>query len=358
MSERGVSVVICTYNGASKLPETIRHIANQCVPAHIPWEFIIVDNASTDETSRVAQHEWSKYTCNQQFTIVHEPQPGLSYARRKGFLSASYEYILLCDDDNWLDPHYIATVYEIMASHPNIGALGGYGSLVFEEEPPSWVRAFSIYAAGRQAPMSGPSKRFTLYGAGCVIRKSAYDILQHAGYRSLLTDRLGKELSSGGDYELCLALVIAGYTIWYDERLTFRHFITRDRITLEYYHKYLRESAKCFEVLNPYKIICEWKSLNVKSFRYRMAKSFFYLLRLYIRVSTLRLLQKKGSARHILLSLQIYSITAMVTVYWKNWNTIIQNYKHGKELQKKFSQSTGWNFWNAQASLSSIVKEI
>ncbi|HEY9006040.1 glycosyltransferase [Ohtaekwangia sp.] len=358
MNIPGVSVVICTFNGADKLSETIRHIAQQQVPSHIPWEFIIVNNASTDDTVQVAQTEWNKYTTGHSLRIVHEPQPGLSYARRKGFETATFDYVLLCDDDNWLDAHYISTVYEIMLAHPNIGALGGCGTLVFEEDPPSWVRTFSIYAAGRQAAKSGPCNRFTVYGAGCVIRKSAYDKLLQAGYRSLLTDRLGKELSSGGDYELCLALVIAGYAIWYDERLTFQHFITRDRITREYYGKYLRESARCFEVLHPYKVICEWRSLTVKSFRFRMAKSLFYLLRIYIPVRIKKAFQIKGSPRYILLSLRAYSLSSMIRVYMNHWRTIIENYRHGKALQKRFSTAANWEFKTAKrtAPVSSVVK--
>lgn len=339
MSKQGVSVVICTYNGADRLPETIRYIAGQQVPESIPWEFIIIDNASSDNTTAVAQSEWSKYTCTQPFSIIPEPQPGLSYARARGFASAQYDYILMCDDDNWLDPHYIAAVYEIMNAHPNIGALGGNGSLIFEEDPPAWVRSFSVYAAGRQGAKSGPVRRCTVYGAGCVIRKPAYDMLLQSGHRSLLTDRLGKELSSGGDYELCLALAIAGFTIWYDERLTFSHFITRDRITVEYYRKYLKESAQCLEVLHPYKVICDWKYQNVKIFRYRMMKSLLYLLRIYIKFLLVIPFLKKESSRYTLVSLQAYSTRVMISVYIRNWNKIITNYEHGKELQQKFTRS-------------------
>ena len=145
--------------------------------------------------------------------------------------------------------------------------------------------------------------------------------------------------SSGGDYELCLALAIAGFIIWYDERLTFRHFITRDRTTVEYYRKYLKESAKCLEVLHPYKVICDWKYQNVKIFRYRMMKSLLYLLRTYIKYLLIIPFLKSGSPRHTLVSLQAYSARVMISVYIRKWPKIITNYKHGKELQQKFTRS-------------------
>ena len=336
MSISGVSIVVCTFNGADKLPETIRHIAGQKVPANIPWEFIIVDNASKDNTQDVARREWSKYDCKAEFKIVVEPNPGLSYARSKGFASAKYEFIIMCDDDNWLNPHYVRLVHEIMVANTNIGALGGKGQLVYQVEPPEWVKSFSVFAGGAQAPRSGLVTDNTLYGAGCVIRKSGYERLIKNGFRSLLTDRLGKELSSGGDYELCYGLVMAGYDIWYDERLTFKHYIPKDRFSEEYYIQYLRESSKCFEVLEPYKIICEKKFINFKDFRVMMYKLLFYYMRRYSYMYIVRSFCKKGSVRDTILSLRMYSVHRKISLLLNNRKQVFENYKHGRAFEQKF----------------------
>ena len=45
---KGVSVIVCCYNSALRLPETIRHIVQQETPAEIDWEVVIVNNSSTD----------------------------------------------------------------------------------------------------------------------------------------------------------------------------------------------------------------------------------------------------------------------------------------------------------------------
>lgn len=340
MIKFGVSIVVCTHNGATRLPETIRHIASQKVPAHIQWEFIVVDNASTDNTTKVCYEEWAKYTCAAPLIIVKEPQAGLSYARSRGFGTASYEFILMCDDDNWLAPNYVRTMYEVMVGNSSIGALGGNGELVFEEEPPEWVKAFSVFAGGPQASKSGLVKRNTLYGAGCVIRKSAYDMIIRAGFRSLLTDRLGKELSSGGDYELCYALVMAGYEIWYDERLQFKHYIPKDRYTVDYYMKYLRESSKCFEVLEPYKIICERQLINFKNFRLMMYKLLFYYMRQYARNYITKAASKEGSVTHTILTLRNYSIHMKISVLLTNRKSVFANYKQGRAFEQKFLGSS------------------
>ena len=53
----GVSLVICCHNSADKLPATIQHLFDLNVKNDVPWELIIVDNASTDGTQETAvQH--------------------------------------------------------------------------------------------------------------------------------------------------------------------------------------------------------------------------------------------------------------------------------------------------------------
>lgn len=254
MTPQGVSIIICCHNGQARLPETIRHIAHQVVPAYIPWELIIIDNGSTDNSAIVARAEWQKHRVDIYLKIVKESTLGLSYARARGFKEARYEYVVMCDDDNWLDENYVHNVYTIMSEKPNVGALGGFGKIVYEVEPPTAELSY-IFAAGEQALQSGKVLANKVYGAGCVIRNSAYSNLLRTGFKSLLTDRRGAELSSGGDYELCLAMAIMGYDIWYDRRLRFIHFITKERLTWEYYLRYAYESSKCFNVLSSYKMV-------------------------------------------------------------------------------------------------------
>jgi glycosyltransferase involved in cell wall biosynthesis len=254
MKSPGVSIVICCHNGANRLAQTVRHIAMQRVPAGIPWEVILIDNGSTDQSAQVARDEWQRYRVESCLRVIPEPTMGLSFARARGFQEAHYAYIILCDDDNWLDENYVANAFRICSENNNIGALGGFGKLLFEGCPPSMELSY-IFASGPQAPRSGKVPENRVYGAGCVIRHSAYEKLLKSGFKSLLTDRKGAELSSGGDHELCYALAILGYDIWYDESLRFTHFITRERLAWEYFLRYARESSKCFNVLSSYKAI-------------------------------------------------------------------------------------------------------
>jgi glycosyltransferase involved in cell wall biosynthesis len=336
-AQHGVSIVICTYNGSQKLPETLRHIALQEIPEEISWELIIVNNSSTDNTAAVATTEWRKYANPGSFTVITEPKQGLSYARDRGFNEARFDYILLCDDDNWLEKDFIAIARNIMMQNPKIAVLGGLGEPVFEAEPPPWILDNPrMIAVGPQAPASGKVESNKVSGAGCIIRKSAYSQLKQSGFKGLLSDRKGSELSSGGDYELCYALAVIGYEIWYSDELKFKHFITKERLTWEYCLRYIRESTRCFDVLTSYKMILKNRKIDV--FAYAMMMNIFYHFRQLIPITLKRITHDTNSpaGRNVLLRYIVFKTE--ILSYVTNYKTIYNNYKKGIELKNSVQQ--------------------
>lgn len=330
MSNPGVSIIICCHNGERRLPETVRHIAQQDVPHSIAWEFILIDNGSTDQSVNITEAVWDYYHPTGSLRIVTEPELGLSFARARGFKEARYEYVIMCDDDNWLMPNYVSLAYSIMDKNNKIGALGGLGKIIFEHKPEKWIENTRMFAAGEQSHASGRVKSCRVYGAGCVVRKSAYAKLKQVGFNSLLTDRKGSELSSGGDHELCYALSIMGYDIWYDERLEFSHFITSERLTWEYFIRYAKESTACFDVLTSYKMI----ALDINSYKFSfvvLARDFFYCFRRFLFVSAQQMLTKRDSAsgrtlhfKHVILKNKIISYFSKFDAMVKNHNEILK----------------------------------
>jgi glycosyltransferase involved in cell wall biosynthesis len=331
----GISIVICTYNGSSRLPKTLRHIAEQQVRSGIGWELILVDNASTDNSAALAEEEWSKYNCQAHFEVVHQPVPGLSYAREMGFKTARYDYIIMCDDDNWLYKDYVEIAFDVMQQNPLCAVLGGLGIFVYETTPPSWLAAYSLYAGGPQAPKSGKVATNRLYGAGSILRKSAYYAVYKAGFRSLLADRMAAQLTSGGDHELCYGLALAGYEIRYDERLQFEHFITTDRLNWQYYQRYIKESAGCFEVLEPYKILLETKSTKRITFYRKLSRSFFYHVKKYIPLWLHYQFMNKKSEEGKITQVQCIILKTRIISYFTGFEALQQNFDHVVALRKK-----------------------
>ena len=244
MCIQGISVIICCYNSEQRLAQTFERLALQQVPEDLLWEVIIVDNNSSDDTANSAEKEWKKYCLDIPFKIVHEAKPGLSYARQKGVKEASFELLLFCDDDNWLERNYLCLAYEIMSRHPNVGVLGGRSEGCFETEKPDWFKHFEhAYALGKQMPSTGiANRRRYIAGAGMVVRKEIFDLLEKISFINFLSDRKGDALSSGGDSELCLIVLFLGYDLYYDERLQFIHFIPAKRLSWGYCVNMIAES--------------------------------------------------------------------------------------------------------------------
>ncbi len=266
----GVSTIICCYNSANKIKDVLHHLEKQKNTAGIQWEVIVVDNASTDNTTEVASRSWSRKDVN--FQVVYEEKPGLSNARIKGLQTSVHPVIVFVDDDNLVDENYIRRAYQIMKDHSDVGLAGGLGEAVSDVEFPGWFRNYlDVYAVGPQADNEGyiPMERTYLHGAGIIMRKDVWDYLQQNGFTFLLSGRKGKSMSSGEDSEISSAFRLAGFKLWYDPGLRFKHILPEQRISWKYVTRLAKEFGKSFVVLDiylseirGYKGWKKWKSHN------------------------------------------------------------------------------------------------
>ena len=250
----GVSIVVCCHNSASRLPPTLAHLAAQQVRAELPWEVLVVDNASTDETARVAQSAWPVEHAA-PLRIVPEPRAGLSFARQRGFDESRYDIVSFIDDDNWVCPEWVRLIAEVMDEHPEVGACGGLNEAVCEVTPPEWFeRHQRAYAVGAQATAGGiiPGPWAWLCGAGMSLRRGAWCDLQANGFRHLLSGRQGKRLTSGEDLELSYALHMAGWELWYEPRLRLQHFLPAGRLQWSYLRRLQHGGGAASVGLDPY----------------------------------------------------------------------------------------------------------
>ncbi|MBD1394701.1 glycosyltransferase family 2 protein [Mucilaginibacter glaciei] len=229
----GISVLICCYNSAARLPETLRHLATQFVPAKINWEIIIINNASTDDTLTVADSEWQQYDMpNVGFKILNQDRLGKNFAFKTGISHAEYDYILTCDDDNWLFPDYIAKAFALMQADETIGALGGCG--VFEPQQPFNNQLNGLSGYFVNGPQTWAESQHWVYGAGSIYKKAVIIDLFNKGWQQITSGRTGTSLICGEDVEICLAIYLSGYKIIANNELQFKHFVPLKRQSLSY----------------------------------------------------------------------------------------------------------------------------
>jgi glycosyltransferase involved in cell wall biosynthesis len=235
-SIQGVSIIICFYNAGDKLGPTLEHIKVQEKRSAQNTELILVNNCSSDHSEKVIMDTMKDFH-GFPWKIVAESKPGLANARLCGLHHAQYEFLLFCDDDNWLAPDYVQSGEDFLSAHSEVGILGGQGFATSMIAIPDWFEAVqNYYAVGPQLSKSGQVKgtRNMVYGAGMFIRKQSFEHLLACGFTFQSLGRTGTNLSAGEDSELCLAVQISGKQIYYLENLHFKHFMEPFRLDKQY----------------------------------------------------------------------------------------------------------------------------
>jgi glycosyltransferase involved in cell wall biosynthesis len=266
LSTAGVSVIICCYNSAARLPQTLAHLARQQMPEGFLWEIVVVNNASTDNTVACAKDTWESLgRTDAGFRIVEEPRPGQMYARKTGVREAFYDCMVFCDDDNWLGEQYVYLAFRSLQRDQAIGAAGGQNLPVTDATayPDWWEADKDKYATGIPASASGDvSQRGFLLGAGLVTRKSLFLRVFDDRYPSILNGRNGEQLSTGDDFEYCKRLLLWEYSLYYEEGMRLQHFIPRERLTPAYRERLLAGIAQATKVLDEYDLALWLKRKN------------------------------------------------------------------------------------------------
>ena len=100
-----VAVVVATYNGATYLLAQLESIAQQ---THKPAQIIIVDDASLDDTVRIANN----FATEHPNVLVVQNETRLGYIKNfeKGMLLATASYVALSDQDDIWVPHKLETL--------------------------------------------------------------------------------------------------------------------------------------------------------------------------------------------------------------------------------------------------------
>jgi len=235
--KRGLTVLIATYNASGMIEETLKRLAVMDKVANLPWEILLVDNNSTDDTVEKARRFWKEPS---ELRIINETQQGAGYAAFRGMKEANYNYIGFVDQDNWVQQDWMINAVRHLDATENAAIICAKGTPVFETEAPPWFYRYQQnFAVGAQSESNGIAKNLHsfFYNAGSILRKEAFDELLRVGFVPLMKSRATNQVLAGDDTEVQILFKLLGWEIHYYDDIRFEHFMPRQRLTFEYFRK-------------------------------------------------------------------------------------------------------------------------
>jgi glycosyltransferase involved in cell wall biosynthesis len=106
-----ISVVIPTYNEEANVKETLISVKNQ--RCSVPYEIIVVDGKSSDETVSVAK--------NYAHTYI-SPKKGKANQLNYVVPETSGDLLVFLDADTIIEPYFLQKIYKIFERHKNLFA--------------------------------------------------------------------------------------------------------------------------------------------------------------------------------------------------------------------------------------------
>ncbi len=250
-----ISVIICSHNPrADYLQRVFDGLNNQSLPKS-EWELLLIDNASQERLDAAFNMSWHPNARH-----IFEEKLGLAHARQCGMRESSADLLVFVDDDNILDPNYLAEAVRISQEWPQLGVWGsGATSLEFEVEPSEYLREFCVFLAPREAKVPLWTNVFTCieatpWGAGLCVRASVAADYCKLWTQSLIkiSGRSGNSLLSGEDDEIGYTACSLGLGMGIFPELKLIHLIPELRVSEKYLIR-LREGQVTSRCLLNYK---------------------------------------------------------------------------------------------------------
>ena len=228
-----ISAVICTHNRVDCLQACIDSLRDQSIDP-TSYEILVIDNGSTDGTKQLC--ESSGDIAN--FRYFLEPIPGLSQARNRGLQEASGAYIGYIDDDATAETQWLEKALESFKIDPTPDWVGGSVTLVWEEDPPSWLTEYYYGALGwvdwgSEARFLNPASEW-LVGCNSLFRRKT---LEDLGGFDVRLGRKKDLLLSGEEVQIHHKIRVAGGGFYYHPAVHVRHQVSKARITPKYFYR-------------------------------------------------------------------------------------------------------------------------
>ena len=119
------SIMICSYNSEKYISETLDSIIAQSFKK---WEIIIVDDGSTDNSTRIIENYTNK---DEKSKLIKQKNQGLASARNTAIRNSNSDWIVIIDHDDKFNIDRLQNQYEDIIKNPDCKLLFG-DSMLFD----------------------------------------------------------------------------------------------------------------------------------------------------------------------------------------------------------------------------------
>lgn len=127
-----VSLIICTRNRSELLDQCLNEIEKHKHTAKLNWEFIIIDNHSSDNTKHIIEKH------NLTFKAYIQSKIGLSHARNLGIEKSKGNWVVYLDDDAKINSDFFNTIEYTIGLNIYDAFTGRYLGWHHEKRP-KWI---------------------------------------------------------------------------------------------------------------------------------------------------------------------------------------------------------------------------
>jgi len=261
-----VSVIVCSHNSLPRIFErTLAALRAQTLPLS-EWELLVIDNGSKVPVGQVFDLSWHPHA-----RIVDEPKLGHMLARLCGLDEASGELIVFVDDDNLLEPDYLAAALAIQQASAHLGAFGGSVVPEFEIPPEPWSKPFlsalALREVHRDVWSNGYEWETVPFGAGLCLTRQVAEAFRESIRQDpsrLSFGRIG-ELSFGGgdDIEMAFTACDLGLGCGVMTKLKLTHIIPQRRLDRSYLRRIVEGGAYTGTILMDKRGLLKRKPLDL-----------------------------------------------------------------------------------------------
>jgi glycosyltransferase involved in cell wall biosynthesis len=229
------SIVIATFNRAGDLRDTLKSLATLTPDG--PWEVIVVDNNSSDETRAVVEEASRSFPVDLKY--LFEGQQGRSPALNSGIRAARGAIIATTDDDVRVPSDWLNRAAEGL-ERLGCDYVGGRVLPIWGAPRPDWIpshggKFWAVIALLDYGPAPIEFQSRVPLGVNMAFRREAFE---RAGVLDPDTGRRAGTLLGQEVREWCIRARRVGVRGYYHPAMVLHHIIPASRLRKQYFRRW------------------------------------------------------------------------------------------------------------------------